>query len=636
MSCDVAILAGGRGMRLRERAGPLPKPMVPLAGRPLLEHQIELCARHGFRRILLLVHYEHEIIRAHFGDGARHGVAIEYAVERTPRGTGGALLDALDRLAATFLVLFGDTYLDVDLRRLRDAHLAERADATLFLHPNDHPYDSDLVELDAGRVVTALHPPPHLPQRHLRNLANGALYVVARAAIEAVRVPADTPDLVGDTFPAMLRAGRRLLGYVSPEYIKDVGTPERLDRAAHDIAAGVPERLSGRQLRSAVFLDRDGTLNAEAHHLKRAEQLQLLDGAADAVRRLNQAGRLAVVITNQPVIARGEVTAEGLATIHARLEHLLGLGGAYLDATYVCPHHPEGGFPGEMPTLKIACECRKPGTGSIDAACRDLAIDRRTSWLVGDTTSDIETGRRAGLRTILVRTGYAGQDGKHPFRPDYVAVHLTAAVSWILEGHHIVSRRLAPVAAAALEARLVLVGGLARSGKSSAAQVLKEVMAAFGRRAHVLPLDSWLKPPRERAEGTGVRSRFDTARAVAALQPIIASADRQMLELPIYDRARRTMYDHQLHLSIGPDDLLIVEGVPALLIGDLCEVADVRVHVEMPESARIARLRADYRWRGESDAAVDALLASRALDESASVEKARAHADFVVSAWTDA
>lgn len=633
---DVAILAGGRGTRLRDRTGTLPKPMVPLDGKPLVEHQVALCARHGFRRILLLVHHEHEVIRAHFGDGARYGVTIDYQVEDTPRGTAGALSDALPRLTETFLVLYGDTYLDVNLRRLWDAHARRGAQATLFVHPNDHPHDSDLVELDADGFVTALHPYPHRDDRYLRNLVSAALYVVQRPVIEAVPAGEGPSDIVRQTFPAMLQAGQRLFGYVSPEYIKDIGTPERLDRVARDIRGGVPERLSGRQLRSAVFLDRDGTLNKEVDHLRTPEQVDLLDGAAGALRRLNQAGHLAVVITNQPVIARGELPLAGLAPIHARLEHLLGLGGAYLDAIYACPHHPDAGFPGEIPELKVPCDCRKPGTGSIDAACRDLEIDRNTSWMVGDTTSDMEAGRRAGLRTVLVRTGHAGQDGKYPFRPDYVVTDLARAVSWILDGHPALSRRMAPVAVAALEARLVLVGGLARAGKSSAAQVLKDLMAAFGRTAHVLPLDSWLKPTTGRAEGTGVAARFDLEAALAVIRPLVGATDRVELQLPVYDRARRAHLPPELPVSIAPEDLVIVEGVPALLAEELVRLAEIRVYLEMPEPERIAHLRADYRWRGETDAKVDALLASRARDESGPVQQSRTRATFVVPAWTDA
>ena len=636
MTCEVAILAGGSGTRLRDRLGGLPKPMVAIDGRPLLAHQLARCARDGFRRVLLLVHHGHEAIRSHVGDGARFGLTVEYEVEPAPRGTAGAILDALPRLADTFLVLYGDTYFDVDLRRLWSAHARRGGAVTLFTHPNDHPQDSDLVQVDDEGLVTAVHPYPHPDDLELRNLVSAALCVIQQSALDVVPRRPEPSDLVKDAIPAVLRAGRRVAAYVSPEYIRDVGTPDRLDRVARDIAAGVPERLSGRRLRAAVFLDRDGTLNRDVDHLTTPDDVALLDGVAGAVRRLNEAGRLAVVITNQPVVARGAVTPAGLAAIHARLERLLGRRGAYLDAIYACPHHPDRGFAGESPELKIACECRKPATGSIDAACRDLQIDRSTSWLVGDTTTDIEAGRRAGARTMLVHTGYAGQDGKYPLRPDYVATDLASAVAWILEGHDAVRRRLAPAALACLDARLALVGGLARSGKSSAAQVLTELMAAFGRVAHVLPLDSWLKPATLREEGAGVAARFDLEGARATIEPLVAATGPMMLRLPVYDRARRQQRPDQIEITVGPGDLLIVEGVPALLDAALVRLAGVRVYIEMPEPERIARLRADYRWRGDTDEIVDGLLASRARDESGPVAASRASADFVVPAWVHA
>ena len=633
--CDVAILAGGQGTRLRERAGPLPKPMVPILGRPILDHQFDLCRTHGFRRILLLVHHNHETIRAHVGDGSRYGLSVEYAVESTPRGTAGALADALPRLADTFLVLYGDTYLDVDLRRIREVHEERRADATLFVHPNDHPQDSDLVEVDDEGFVAALHAYPHGEGTEYDNLVNAALYVMRREGLEHLIPPEGKADLAKDLFPQMLRAGRRLFAYISPEYIKDVGTPERLDRVEADIHAGLPDRLSAHALRSAVFLDRDGTVNVEVSYVRTPEQLILLPGVPEALQRLNRSGHLAVIVTNQAVVARGDLTFAGLKRIHTRLTHLLGARRAYVDRIYVCPHHPEGGFPGEVAELKFACTCRKPATGMVDAACSDLQIDRRSSWMVGDTTADMEMGRRAGLRTILVRTGHAGQDGRFPFRPDYVVPDLPAAVSWILDGHPAMVRRMAPVAAAALQARLVVIGGLARTGKSSAAQVLREILADLGRTAHVFPLDSWLKPAAERTEGTGVASRYDLDAMLTTVTPLLQLRTRATVGLPIYDRGRRASYGRLVEMSIDPNDLIVVEGVPALLVDGLTKAAGVRVHLEMPEAERVERLRADYLWRGETAAAVDALIASRAKDESAPVQDARARADFIVDAWTE-
>jgi len=472
LACQVAILAGGMGTRLKLRTGNLPKPMAPVLGMPVLAHQIELCRQHGFMRIALLVHYEHEVISSFFGDGQQFGVDLTYCVEKDARGTAGALLDALICMDDTFLVLYGDTYADIDLVAVWKSHVSSGATGTLLLHPNDHPDDSDLVEVDAQMRVVAVHAYPHPVDTIYANLVNAALYVLQRDALSAFIPATSKSDLAKDTFPAILDAGMHLHAYVTPEYIKDMGTPERLDKVERDIVLGLPERLSSRHQRHAVFLDRDGTLNVEVNHLRSPSQLVLLPGAADAVRKINRAGLLAVGVTNQPVLARGDVTWHELNRIHANLDHLLGVGKAYLDRMYICPHHPDKGFTGEVPDLKIDCECRKPRTGLIDKAVRELCIARSGSWMVGDTSSDIRAGSLAGLRTILVRTGHAGLDGKYPYEPDYVMPDLPAAVDWILRGHAATARLMLPVTAAAVNARLVLIAGPARAGKSSVARVL--------------------------------------------------------------------------------------------------------------------------------------------------------------------
>ena len=131
---EVAILAGGFGTRLGEKFKDLPKPMVPICRAPLLSHQIELCRRHDFINIVLLVHHRHEKITNFFGDGGKFGVSIKYAIEQEPRGTAGALHDSLSILADHFLVLYGDTFIDVNLRRLWEFHHDSGASSTLFLH----------------------------------------------------------------------------------------------------------------------------------------------------------------------------------------------------------------------------------------------------------------------------------------------------------------------------------------------------------------------------------------------------------------------------------------------------------------------------------------------------------------------
>lgn len=633
MKCDVAILAGGKGTRLSSRTGDLPKPMVPVLGTPLLEYQIKLCRNYGFTNIALLVQHQYEKIKEYFVDGTSLGVKLTYVVENEPRGTAGALHDALPFLSERFLVLYGDTFIDVDLARLWGAHLHSGAAGTLLLHPNDHPQDSDLVDIDATGAIRSIHAYPHPAGVDIRNLVNAALYVLERKGLDTFTPEVGKSDIAKDMFPRMLQADAHLYGYVTPEYIKDMGTPERLDKVELDFVNGLPDRLSSRQLRSAVFLDRDGTLIEEVNYLKTPEQLKLLPGAAEAVRRLNRNGVLAVVATNQPVIARGDITHDELGFIHSRLETKLGLAGAYVDSIYVCPHHPESGFPGEVAELKVNCHCRKPEPGLIEKACQALNIDRRNSWMVGDTTSDVEAGRRAGLRTILVRTGYAGADAKYSVRPDYTCNELSDSVEWVLGGHAELSRCMANIAVAASHSsRLVLIGGLARSGKSFSAQVLKELLHAFGKVSHIVSLDGWLKPSSQRAEGIGVCERYDLNHASASFLQAFRSDKRVTIEEALYNRVNRTIGELKITHSIGPKDILIVEGVPALLMKDLVNLDNVvKVFVDVDSETRGVRLAKDYASRGYTSSRYKTVLAEREADEVPLVIGSRNIADFVVS-----
>lgn len=431
---QLVILAGGKGTRLKDRLGELPKPLIPIADKPLLEHQIELARAHGFTDLLLFVHHRADLIQQQIGDGARWGVRVRYVIEKEPLGTAGAVLAGFADLAERFAVMYGDTMVNVDLTRFWNAHGSAQADATLFLHPNNHPLDSDLVEVSAGNWVTAFHNRPHQTDCFFQNLVNAGLYIIERRALEPWRAEKKPMDFGKDLFPAMIARGAKLFGYNSPEFIKDIGTPARYDWVCGQYAAGIVQRSTLAVPQRAVFLDRDGTLVKEvsAQGLHSAAQLELLPGVAEAIHELNHAGLRAVLVTNQPVIAKGFCTEDELQTIHNKLETLLGREHAFLDRIYFCPHHPEKGFPGERVELKIDCACRKPRPGMIFQAQRDLNIDLVNSWLIGDTTTDVQTARNAGVKSILVRTGYGGGDGKHAAQPDFAFDTLLEAVRFVV------------------------------------------------------------------------------------------------------------------------------------------------------------------------------------------------------------
>ena len=435
---QVVILAGGMGTRLKARLGDLPKPLIPIAGKPLLVHQIELARRYGFTHITLFVCYRPDLVERELGDGSRWGVQLRYGVESTPLGTAGALLAGFSELQDAFLVMYGDTMVNVDLRRLAATHQQSRADATLLLHPNNHPFDSDLVECDESGWVTAFHNRPHPQGVWFQNQVNAGLYVLQRTALEPFLpwVSSGPPRIIDfgkDVFPAMLKQSARLLGYNSPEYIKDIGTPERYDKVVEEVSSGVAARSSFADPAPAVFLDRDGTLNHEKDGLRSIDQLQLIPGVAEAVQMLNRAGLRVVLVTNQPVVAKGYVTEAQLKQIHNKLESLLGLEHAFLDRLYFCPHHPDKGFPGERSELKVECDCRKPAPGMLLRAQRELNLDLKRSWMVGDTTVDMQCARNAGVRPLLVRTGHGGQDGRFQAQPEATFDTLLEAARFIVQ-----------------------------------------------------------------------------------------------------------------------------------------------------------------------------------------------------------
>lgn len=403
MCIKVVIIAGGKGTRIASVASDIPKSMIPVAGKPVVEYQIELAKRYGFTDILFLIGHLGEQIKEYFGDGSKWGVNIDYSQETEPLGTAGALPLVKDRLTDTFFVFYGDTIMDFDMMAMLEYHRSHNAAATLFLHPNDHPFDSDLVSVDSNGLVDGFIFKPHDGLTEYRNLVNAALYIFDKKCVDYI--PQGKLAIEKGLFPKLLDNGLRMAGYTSAEYIKDMGTPDRWESVSVDVSSGTVSMRNRCNKRPAVFLDRDGVINVEVDLLHSVGQVKLIDGVAEAVKKINKSGLLAIIVTNQPVIARNLCTFEELQKIHNRIETLLGEQGAYIDGIYFCPHHPDGGYPEERKEYKIVCDCRKPKPGMLLKAADDFNIDLSESYMIGDSKRDIEAGNNAGVkRCILVET----------------------------------------------------------------------------------------------------------------------------------------------------------------------------------------------------------------------------------------
>ncbi len=419
------IMAGGRGTRISELFPDIPKPLIPISNgnetRPVLEWEILSLRDQGFKDIILTVSHMAEKIEDYFGDGSKLGVHIEYFVEEQPLGNAGALFKMRDKLGdKDFLLLIADALFDIDFNRFVDFHKTKGGLATLFTHPNSHPYDSSIIISDSNGAVEQWLTKEDPRPIYYHNRVNAGLHVISPEVLDICGVYG---TLVGTTVngkTVKVDLDRQLLKplcgtgnmfcYDSPEYCKDMGTPERFNQVSNDFRCGVVKAKSLRNPQKAIFLDRDGTINKHIGFLRKPDEFELLPGVADAIKKINSSGYLAIVVTNQPVIARGEVTFEGLEEIHNKMETLLGQQGAYIDALYFCPHHPHKGYEGEVPELKIECDCRKPKPGLLLRAAKDFNIDLSVSWMIGDGANDIGAGKNAGTHTVLIGQDDIGQD----------------------------------------------------------------------------------------------------------------------------------------------------------------------------------------------------------------------------------
>jgi D,D-heptose 1,7-bisphosphate phosphatase len=622
------ILAGGRGVRLGALTTEVPKPMLAIGDKPLLHHQVDLLVSYNITEIIILVNYLKDSIIEYFGDGSRFNARITYFEEITPLGTTGGIKAIEDQLADDFVVLYGDVYINMDLSRLIRFHHEKKSDCTLVLHPNDHPYDSDLVTLDDNDRIVAFHSKPHKPGKWYHNLVNAGAYVLSPKINKFIEKNVKA-DFGSHVFPSVIYQ-LHMFGYQTSEYLKDMGTPDRLKKVQDDLESGRIERSHYRHRQPAFFLDRDGVINTERSYISKPEELEVYDFVPAAIRKINRAGYISVVVTNQSAIARNLCTEEDIRTIHKKLESVLGEKNAWLDAIYYCPHHPDKGFPEENPLYKVDCDCRKPKTGMFRKAIEKFNIDPSVSYMIGDSERDIQAGINAGCTTVGVRTGYGIR--KSRVSPDYMFSNLAEAVDFIVDDPYKKSFRKVYEHIAGHAGKspcVILIGGNTRSGKSTLASYLRISFERLGYKILQVALDNWLLPEEQRTPRMNVYDRFQVKTMEQELNAIL---DGQKITVTSYAHhsERKT-----LPVVYDPSgiDIIIIEGVVALSSPLICQKAMVKIFTTVDPKVFNQRIEDYYGWRGKIPEETHEIVKKRQVDEYQLIEKESKLADLIINSY---
>jgi histidinol-phosphate phosphatase family protein len=599
------IVAGGLGTRIRsETQDAIPKALLDLGGRSAIERQLSLLGRHGVHRVVVLAGHLGEALRDPVQRAAlAAAIEAEVVIEERPRGTAGGLpLVATMMGDAPFFVLYADMALSLDLERVGRHHLRSGAAATIVAHPNDHPESSDIVVADGDGHLSAIWRRDAARPAWLPNRVPAGVYCFDARLWSLLDSLSAAPslDFIADVFPAFLARGERVHVYHSCEYLRDTGTPARLARVREDIASGRFAALHRSERRPAIFFDRDGVLTEDREGgVVRAEDLRLYPDGLLAVREVNRAGALAVVVTNQPGVAKGFVSPDELGRIHARLESELGEAGAWLDALYHCPHHPERGHAGELAAYKRACECRKPGTALFARAIEELPIAPAASALIGDGWRDMLAAERAGLWGYGLRRGEGCRESwQRGAPPTLMFDDASEAVHFALHGERKAEPIFEEIAAALRSAAragrpaVVAVCGRARSGKSLLAHALERSCRARGIRAVRVELDQWIVPLVERNGG----SPLEVARV--ACYPAIYRAAREAGEIvaPGYDPQRRSACSGPRY-RFEAADVVLFDGLWAAH-ESVRSACDHVVFVDQGEGELARRHERYYRWKG--------------------------------------
>lgn len=378
---QAVILAGGYGTRLKPFTDTNPKPMYPFEGKPFLEYLIEQVKSFGIKDIVLLLGYLPEKVMNYFGDGSKWGVDITYSVTPVEYETGLRLKNAAELIQDEFLLMYCDNYCPIDFTKLVEEYRRNGGLLQFTAYRNEDGYTkSNLLIAQNGRVEV------YDKKRLTPDLQGVDIgYAIVDKRVFSL-LPEENHNFEAVVYPELVREGK-LYATVTEHRYYSVGSWERIELTKAFFSP-----------RKFIFLDRDGTLNVRpprACYIERPEDFVWLPGAKEAVKKLKDAGYTILLVSNQPGLARGNLTEETLESIHEKMQADLAEIGACIDKIYYCPHNWDDG-----------CACRKPKPGMFFQAQKEFSLDLTRCVMIGDDERDITAGEAAGCRCVLVSEEY--------------------------------------------------------------------------------------------------------------------------------------------------------------------------------------------------------------------------------------
>lgn len=428
---QVAVLMGGLATRLGSLSANCPKALMDINGRPFFDYELKLLKNAGFRKFVLLVGKFFEMVEEYYGDGSRFGVEITYSYDGSePVGTGGAVCRALDKLGDDFMLIYGDSFMDIDYHetvyRYFDGKKSGKK-ALMTVYYNNDKFDKSNVIYKDGNIVL-------YDKKNISAEMNYIDYGIEMFDKDCFNGYGEKGAFdIAELLTELSKEGSLSAHEVTTRFY-EIGSPASLT----EFKGYAQKRFD--QKNRAVFLDRDGVINRPVFNEDTElfdsplgpDEVEFIDGVFDAVRRLKEKGYFVFMVTNQPAAAKGKTTLKKLYDVNTCVCRTFMENGADIDKAELCPHHPKGNSRTKEPFLIKECDCRKPGNGMIEEICRVYSIDRENSYMAGDSYTDIAAGKKSGLKTAFIGNykcdlcKYLGYD-----KPDLIAGSLPEAAEKI-------------------------------------------------------------------------------------------------------------------------------------------------------------------------------------------------------------